>query len=408
MERTGRGANWRWRVRLGVVSLGILAFLALAGCASTPRGWQAVGPGGEDVTVLAADPQVRGILYAGTASGNTYLARGDLTGTFAPSNTSPDGGRVTAILADPHQTGVVYAATFGGLYASDDYGQRWRARGTGLPGGDNGANLSALAYGPVAGMLFAGTGGRGIYITRDSGDTWRPVGGRGLPPNAGVNVLLWNSPASTLYAAISSAGVYVSTDNGDTWTARNDGLPPQEDVAALTVLPKGGLGGDASTLYAAGQDGIFALPANATTWQRLGGGLPGDGVRAVYALDTSGTLYAGAGSAVFFSTDGGRSWRRIAAPLNAPVNDVIAVVGKGGGNVVYAASGTILRYPANQGASTDSVLPALISGLVLLGLVYYLLVRIRVVPSPRAVLRRRGQAGDESGESDESKERDER
>ena len=80
--------------------------------------------------------------------------------------------------------------------------------------GPYGGDILAL-YAAPKGVLFAGTGGAGIFRSTDRGDTWTPVNtGLHFEPGEGfVSVRAFAQKGDTLYAGTRD-GLYASTDGG--------------------------------------------------------------------------------------------------------------------------------------------------------------------------------------------------
>lgn len=203
------------------------------------------------LAVSASNPKV---IYAGT--GETDI-RSDLA-SGAGVYKSIDGGdtwtyvglketrQIAKIAIDPANPDVVYVGALGhaygpnaerGVYKSTDGGATWKH--TLDKGPDLGVADLAIAiakpsvlfatlwnahrppwstYAPLAGP------GSGLYRSTDSGETWQPCTGHGLPEGlwgrAGVAV---SADGQRVYALIEAtkSGLYVSDDDGVNWTLTN-------------------------------------------------------------------------------------------------------------------------------------------------------------------------------------------
>jgi photosystem II stability/assembly factor-like uncharacterized protein len=378
----------RWRTWLAGL---LLALLALAGCgAAGPNQWQNVGPSGAQITALAADPHIHGIIYAGANDGSTYLARGDHSGVFAPSTTSPGQGQVNVLFPNPGADGVVYAGTAGGFYASGDFGQHYAARNSGLP---TGADVTAITTLADAATIVISVTQKGFYTSGDGGQHWKtiPPGAGALPANATVQALLWDGAAKALYAAVSdvAAGVYVSHDAGATWSRASDGLPTNVSVYALATLPASGSAPSAPILYAGTSAGMYAREATARTWQSKGIGLPSGTVYAVATYPaTPDTLYAGVGQTVYTSSDGGQQWKKLANNLEHAAVAIAVTPGQHAPTVAFVAAGQVARYPAQPGGGDSTVEGTIIAAIVIGLVAWYVLGHYHIVPSMADVRRR--------------------
>jgi photosystem II stability/assembly factor-like uncharacterized protein len=340
-----------------VVVAGIVFFVSrsLLPCTAGAaiNAWGTNGPVGGAVTAIGIDPTAPSIVYAGTASASVFKST-DGGSTWAHV-TLPFTGVIPAVLdlqINPKTPGVLYAGTSDGVFKSTDAGATWKT--TRL----SGLQAYAVAIDPeTPTTVYAGTSAESVSKSTDGGATWRDLGvlvsGRSVvalaldptrsttlyagtnrgdvfrSPNGGVS---WGPTAAvpatqlralviaptapiTLYAA-SEAGVFRSTNNGTAWSDANAGLL-SPDVAALTIDP-----GNAATLYAWSAN-VFKTTDGGNSWRatRLSG--PGSAL----AVDpaTSAIIYAGGGSGVSKSRDGGATWNSVNSGLSDTVINAVAV-----------------------------------------------------------------------------------
>lgn len=142
------------------------------------------------------------------------------------------GGRVVAVAADPkHESVFYFGAVAGGVWKSDDAGQYWENVTDGFL---TTASIGALVVAPSDGnVVYAGTGestiridvthGDGVYKSTDAGATWRHIG---LPESRHIGeIRVHPNDADLVYvAALGHAskdnperGLYRSKDGGETW-----------------------------------------------------------------------------------------------------------------------------------------------------------------------------------------------
>ncbi|MBK7311279.1 MAG: hypothetical protein IPI93_10980 [Sphingobacteriaceae bacterium] len=98
----------------------------------------------------------------------------------------------------------LFAGGNGGFFISNDNGNIWTAKNTGL----GTSTLASLASGTMG--IFAGTT-NGIFLTFDSGDTWGPSG----LSSEYVSSLAVNG--GTVFAGTMGNGLFVSINDGATW-----------------------------------------------------------------------------------------------------------------------------------------------------------------------------------------------
>lgn len=259
--------------------------------------------------------------------------------TFAgPTNI---GGRIVDIEFNPLRPDTVYAgAATGGVFQSADRGKTWK------PIFDDQAVLTVgdIGVDPVhPQVLYVGTGeangghnnfaGGGLYKSTDAGKTWTF---KGLQKTASIGrvVVDYQNPQTVFVAAVGSyfhpnaeRGVYRSKNGGDTWervlfVADSTGAidlvqhptNPQILYAAMWERVRRP---DFNIHLSGATGGIYKSTNGGDTWTKLTNGLPsGDTVGRIglaisksnpsqlYALYNDGGDYSG----LYKTTDGGSSW----------------------------------------------------------------------------------------------------
>ena len=202
------------------------------------------------VAVADSDPNV---IYVGEGSacirGNTSAGHGawksmdgGRTWTFIGL---PEAGQIARIEVHPRDHDLVYAAALGhpfgknperGIFRSRDGGETWE-HVLALNDSTGASDLAMDMSNPrilYAGMwrgerkpwaLISGAEEGGVYKTTDGGDTWTKLGG-GLPEGIVGKVGVTVSPADpdrvwAIIEAEPDGGVYRSDDGGATWTRTN-------------------------------------------------------------------------------------------------------------------------------------------------------------------------------------------
>lgn len=132
------------------------------------------------------------------------------------------------------------AAAADGVYRSTDGGANWTKYSSGLK---NLRILSVLASSKNPGTVFCGAdtvydfanqlyAGRGIFVSQDTGRTWRPIGTN----NSRVfDIKEHPKYPYFLAAACNSEGVFVSSASGYYWEQQSAGLPAGVEVRSIAI-----------------------------------------------------------------------------------------------------------------------------------------------------------------------------
>ncbi len=132
-----------------------------------------------NATTIAESPLDPAVLYVGTDDGNLQVTRdGGATWTNVVERVPdlPRGTYVSRVVASHHEVGRVYASFDGHtnddfaayVYASEDYGRRWRRITEGLPTW----SVNSVAEHPAdPDLLFVGNE-IGVYVSPDRGRRW--------------------------------------------------------------------------------------------------------------------------------------------------------------------------------------------------------------------------------------------
>ena len=154
-------------------------------------------------------------------------------------------GQIGTMAVHPYNADIAYAAVFGrafganperGVYRTRDGGRTWQQ----VLKKDADTGASDVAIDPstpsvvFAGMwqarrkpweLVSGGPGSGLHVSRDGGDTWKALTGKGLPEGTWgkVGVAVAPSDGRRVYALIEAekGGLFRSDDGGDNWTLVN-------------------------------------------------------------------------------------------------------------------------------------------------------------------------------------------
>ncbi|MFI5165901.1 MAG: WD40/YVTN/BNR-like repeat-containing protein [Thermoanaerobaculales bacterium] len=232
----------------------------------------------------------------------------------------PDGGGAQALVIAPSDPLTVYAGTGGnGVFRSRDGGATWTAarNGMGRPG------VQALAVHPRDGQcVFAGTVDGRVFASHDGGASWRSANGSGgaaIPAGPGINALALDDANPPMLFAAAGSRVYRSQDLGQTWSSSTPGGPPAAGEAVLSLAVNHRRTGE---IWAGASWGLFESGDGGETWSEKTFNGTSISPATVVAVDPgdADTVYAGSycnwcqGPSAFpiyvlgRSRDGGRTW----------------------------------------------------------------------------------------------------
>ena len=295
-------------------------------------------------------------------------------------------GRTVGAAGVPARPGVFYVGVNnGGVWTTDDYGRTW----TPIFDGESTGSIGDLAVAPSdPDVIYVGTGeglhrpdlaiGDGMFRSEDAGRSWRHIGLEDVQQVASIAVhpddpdRVWVAVLGHPYGPNEERGVYRTRDGGESWERV---LYLDQDTGAIQVALEPGNpdvvyadmwshreGPWENASWSGRASGLFKSTDGGSTWRRLDGGLPGpdDGLGrigiAIAPSDPSriyATVDARSKGGVYRSDDAGGSWRLVSTDRR--------VWGRGGDfaelqvhpqdpDVVYA--GNVASYRSDDGGHT--------------------------------------------------------
>jgi len=216
--------------------------------------WRNIGPCNMDgrTTDIESVPGNMELVYVGTASGGVWKTTNGGT-TWKPIFDKQDIASIGDIALEPGNPDVIYVGTgesnvrnsvsFGnGVYKSTDGGESWRYLG--LADTERISRIvinpqnTNIVYVGALGHAFGPNKERGVFMSKDGGESWEKVlysderhGASDMDldlqnPNI-VYAALWHFERKpwTFTSGDSEGGVYKSVDGGKTWKKLSRGLP---------------------------------------------------------------------------------------------------------------------------------------------------------------------------------------
>jgi photosystem II stability/assembly factor-like uncharacterized protein len=278
--------------------------------------WKRMTGPGVVINDVLIDPRRPSRVLLATDRGGV-LASDDGGLNFTASNRGFTHRQAAALLVDRDNSSVIYAGLlsdkeFGGVFISRDAGQAWRQLSNGLDGRD-----VFILRQADDGSILAGTD-HGIFQLKPRAAAWTPrtegraanfmpataAGSRVLRPAAGrelnTRITALETSGNKWFAA-TAAGMFISRDSGETW--RKETVP---GIAVPTSISVSG-----RIVAVAGRNMVAVSVSGGETW------LPSRHFDSEFvinstAVDGTGDIWLAAHSGLLRSTDAGDTWKRVA------------------------------------------------------------------------------------------------
>ena len=293
-----------------------------------------------DVLVDPANSQR--VLLATDRSG--VLMSNDGAATWTPSNHGYTHRYVAAIVEDQKDRNKIYAGVvndreWGGVFYTEDAGQHWMQRSTGL----NGRDVFALQQ-AGSGTLVAGTN-KGLFLLERNATTWRSINVVETEKTSMVRskgakkaVPLKTRTRSVLEAkvndievfgerwiAATTQGLYLSKDQGKIWMGGP--VLGQQDFVAVRA--------SAGTIAAVTRTGLLISRDGGSNWSQHSLASKVTAIRGV-ALTPDAQIFVASREGAFHSADGGANWEHVLTGL--PDKDITSISWDGTGRRLLATS----------------------------------------------------------------------
>jgi photosystem II stability/assembly factor-like uncharacterized protein len=268
---------------------------------------------------------------------------------------------VRALTVHPREPRTLYLGSEQGLFRSTDGADNWKRVESPL----NGLQIWSLLVLPHApDVIFAGTCPSRLFRSADDGRTWTEPAVKILqecPRICWTRVTtLAADPVDpdTLWAGVEIDGLFVSRDRGTTWEPIGTGLSSR-DIHGLVIVPGNGGG---KQLLASTNNDLNLSRDDGRTWQPLGVKqfLPWSYCRGIaQAWDRPDVVLMGNGDGppgtvgvVARSTDGGTTWQAAAMPGRANSTIWNFAVNAADPNLLYASSVSGEVYRSTDGGAS--------------------------------------------------------
>lgn len=255
-----------------------------------------------DVPAVAFSPD-GAAMFVGTDAHGAYRSEDDgATWTRMTPEWFP---RVWCIAVSPAASETIYASGYGGVIGSDDDGTTWTR--TDLDVGI----VFVLGVDPEdARTAYATAVGRGVYRTRDGGDSWTPINEGYAHATTALPITPHPADRSVLYSGSVSGGVWRSDDGGDSWHAK--GLADR-GILPIVVHPLR----REMVFVGTGEGGLFRSSDRGERWSAIfeeKDGYHTVGL-AVHPTDPD-IIYVGTeGGGIYRTLTGGAAWEPISTGL---------------------------------------------------------------------------------------------
>jgi photosystem II stability/assembly factor-like uncharacterized protein len=267
--------------------------------------WSISGPMGGDARELAMDVSDPQHLLMGTIDGQIYETR-DGAKTWARLTSFSHPGRyVDNIIIDPRDPKVIYVAMHkhvvpGGFFKSVDGGQTWK-------GAEElkGEAIHSLTQSPSDPDTLVAGSNRGVFLSRDAGETWQQLPTEAYPDIRNVESLAVD-PRNNDHIYIGTWHLpWKTEDGGKSWKSIKTGMIDDSDVFAITIDSR-----NPDHVVASACSGIYESKNAGELWRKVQG-IPSQSRRTRDILQhpsTSNLIFAGTTEGFWRSVNGGESW----------------------------------------------------------------------------------------------------
>jgi photosystem II stability/assembly factor-like uncharacterized protein len=323
--------------------------------AARPMSWSVSGPMGGDARDLAMDPSDPHRLLMGTIDGQIYETRDGGRTWARVNNFNRPGLYIDHIIIDPRDPATVYVAAHkhkqpGGFFKTTDGGQTWRESQQLKT-----EALHSLTQSPSAPDILVAGSNRGVYRSRDAGETWEQLETSAYPDIRNVESLAVD-PRSPDHIYVGTWHLpWKTEDGGRTWKSIKTGMIDDSDVFAIEIDQR-----NPDHVIASACSGIYESKNGGALWRKVQG-IPSQSRRTRDILQHpahSNVIFAGTTEGFWRSADGGTSWMLTTSrtlEINAiavhPKEPQTIYIGTNNYGVMISRDGGRNFAPSNEGYS---------------------------------------------------------
>jgi len=249
------------------------------------KSWQEFNKDMTNPYIISSAISVNQKMYIGTYNGGLFRLGEDGISWKHIDTLTLSNYYIFSIAPHPSKANVMYVGTANGVYKTIDEAKTWIRLNLGsedLPVGE----IMDLQINPLdEDFIIAGSSTKGIYISKDAGQTWFSSG-LGISNNH-ILSLAMEPKTKTIYATTFGSGVFISENMGASWTQSNTGL---NSMLTYNII----LDSFNSThLILSTETGVYLSLTKGKDWLLFGSGLEFDAVRDVIFLPNDDRFICG-------------------------------------------------------------------------------------------------------------------
>ena len=267
------------------------------------RSWQTVGPTGGDVRQIVIDPKDKNRLFISTLDGQIHTSTDAGNSWSLVVNLNRPQLILDQLIIDSRNSKILYTSGHrhkqpGGFFKTEDGGKSWKEAKE-----LKNESIHSMTQSSVDPNIITVGTINGIWISNDSGDSWKKIQSETMPFNIDSMAIDPRTP-KTMYAG-TWWRAYKTTDGGNNWRLIKDGMIDDSDVFAITINQR-----NPDHIIASACSGIYESFNGGEKWAKIQG-IPAQSRRTRDILQhpsVPGTIYAGTTEGFWMSVNGGKSW----------------------------------------------------------------------------------------------------